>query len=420
MRGKQTPPSSGGEDKRASRTRCAGERAANGEQERADAAHRRNLRRRAGEIGSNRSSRLRISNDRRGNSGEELGRSASYRNENRRHEKRNLRNENRILRDENTKSLNSEQNVADLSQKSVVKTIAVEESASLLDFLKEKLYPQSASSIKNLLKHGCIGIEKAGLRAPDSPRRAMQTESHFDFPIARGDTVFVLSARQNRYGLHHPMLRILYEDNDIIAADKSSGLHSVDSTGGGVDNAASILDRYVKNRNPDKRIYVVHRLDRDTSGVMIFAKTREAQNRLVSHWNESICERAYVAVVEGHLPARGGTIDSYLYEDAHKIVHSCDNPESGDRAITHYRVLNENEAYSLILCNLETGRTNQIRVHMASIGCPVAGDLKYGAASDVLGRLGLHARSIVFDHPITRRRLSFESPEPPSFGGLFE
>ncbi len=413
MRGKQTPPIGEG-NKRASRKRCAGARAAKGaERGMSDAARRSDPRRSPDEIGSHRRFQSRISHGRRGNPGEEPDRAAGRCNEKRLSEKR-------ILCDASIKPSNSKRSIADLTQKSVVRTIDVEASASLLDFLKEKLYPQSASSIKSLLKHGCIGIEKGSLRAADTLRGAMQTETHFDFRLTRGDTVFVLSARQIRYGLHHPMLRILYEDNDIIAADKSSGLHSVDSTGGGVDNAASILDRYIKSRNPEKRIYVVHRLDRDTSGVMIFAKTREAQNRLVAHWNESICERAYVAVVEGHLPARSGTVDTYLYEDAHKIVHSCDNPELGERAITHYRVLNENKSHSLVLCNLETGRTNQIRVHMASVGCPVAGDLKYGAASDALGRLGLHAKSIVFDHPITRRRLSFESAEPPSFGALFD
>lgn len=321
------------------------------------------------------------------------------------------------------------QDAPDDSLNAIVDTLVVDEPLTLLEFLKSKLRSHSVSSIKRLLKYGCIGVDASEIRSPaetenlDRERRAngkWQIISQFDYRLTRGDKVFVLSARANRYGFHHDLLRLLYEDNDIVVVDKSSGLHSVDSTHRGIENAASIVEAYMKKKNPDKRVYVVHRLDRDTSGVMIFAKTREAQNRLVKSWNDVVEKREYTAIVLGHMPAKSGTIDAYLYEDAHKIVHATDDPSRGARAVTHYRVVEENAEFSRIVCELETGRTNQIRVHVASLGHPIVGDLKYGATRDDLHRLGLHARNIAFKHPISHQLMRFEVTEPPEFANLFK
>ncbi len=277
--------------------------------------------------------------------------------------------------------------------------------SQLLEFLLQKLAGQKPTSIKQLLKHRCILVQN-------------QVVTRFDAPLAAGDEVQVLSASDNRFGLNHPKLRLLFEDDYIIVVDKASGLHSVDSTGGGCENAASILESYIRRRDPTKRIYVVHRLDRDTSGVLVFAKCREAQNKLVADWNDRVEERAYIAIIEGALPEPKGTIDSYLYEDSRKIVHSCNDPARGLRAVTHYEVLSQNAHWTRLRLDLETGRTNQIRVHLQSMGHPIVGDEKYGSKVNPLGRLGLHALNIRFKHPVSGREMAFGSPEPREFEQL--
>ncbi|MBQ9241721.1 MAG: RluA family pseudouridine synthase [Proteobacteria bacterium] len=275
----------------------------------------------------------------------------------------------------------------------------VEAQTSLLDFLKLKLASQSLTSIKALLKHGCIRIGQTAV-------------TQFDAPLIPGDEIEILTAQQARFALTDTRLSILFEDAHLLVVHKASGLHSADTTGKGVDNAASILEAYLRKRAPNKRIYIVHRLDRDTSGVMIFAKSREAQDRLVKSWNQSVLKREYIALAEGTFEQQDGTIDSYLYEDDRKVMHCTDDPRKGLRAITHFHVLSANSDYSLVRLELDTGRTNQIRVHLQSRHHPVAGDAKYGAATDPIGRLALHAQNITFKHPITHEVLSFQVDAP--------
>ncbi len=286
--------------------------------------------------------------------------------------------------------------------------LRVTESCRLLEFLLSSLKEQSAASVKALLRHRCIILNDN------------QILTQFDYPLEPGNVISIISQNESRFGLFHPKLKILFEDDYIIIVHKDSGLHSVDSTHGGCDNAAAILDSYLKKRDPQKRIYIVHRLDRDTSGVLVFAKCREAQNKLIADWNERVLERTYIAIIEGKLPDQKGTIDSWLYEDSHKIVHSTDDPSKGLRAITHYEVLQSNQTYSRLKLNLETGRTNQIRVHLQSLGHPIIGDEKYGSNLNPIDRLGLHALTLCFRHPISQQTVSFTDPEPKEFGDLFE
>ncbi len=281
----------------------------------------------------------------------------------------------------------------------------ISEDQPALVFIQAKRPRQSLTSIKQLFKHHCIFVNGSPV-------------SQTSYPLKAGDCLQICSAKDSRFGFNHPKLSIIFEDDFILAVDKASGLHSVDSTGHGVENAASLLEKYLKRRSPEKRIYIVHRLDRDTSGVMIFAKTREAQNILVSDWNNRVIERTYIAIAEGRIEPSEGTIESYLYEDNHKIMHSTQNPEIGLHAVTHFKVLKTTNTYTQLKLNLETGRTNQIRVHLQSIGHPIIGDAKYGAQTDPIHRLGLHAFNIRVYHPVTNKILSFESPLPDVFGFL--
>lgn len=280
-----------------------------------------------------------------------------------------------------------------------VRRFTVAEQTTLLEFLKLKLAGQSLTSIKNLLKHNCVRIDNAPV-------------SQFDHPLPAGALVEILSPQQARFALTDARLTLLFEDEHILVVHKASGLHSADTTGHGVDNAASILEAYLRKRDPNRRIYIVHRLDRDTSGVMLFAKTREAQDRLVKNWNQSVLKREYIALAEGAFEKQDGTIDSYLYEDDRKVMHSTDDPHKGLRAITHFHVLKTTPALTLLRLELDTGRTNQIRVHLQSIHHPIAGDAKYGASSDPIGRLALHAQNITFTHPITHKVMSFQIDAP--------
>jgi 23S rRNA pseudouridine1911/1915/1917 synthase len=186
------------------------------------------------------------------------------------------------------------------------------------------------------------------------------------------------------------------------------------------DNTAySTLSDHVKRQDPRNRIFVVHRLDRETSGLMMFAKSEKVQKLLQESWNETIEQRTYLAVVEGYVQKREDTIVSYLVESKALIVYSNKNAEVGQKAITHYEVIKSNKNFSLLKVNLETGRKNQIRVHAKDIGHSVVGDEKYGAKSDPIKRLGLHAWVLAFKHPITGKDLNFETEIPAKFIGLF-
>jgi 23S rRNA pseudouridine1911/1915/1917 synthase len=210
-------------------------------------------------------------------------------------------------------------------------------------------------------------------------------------------------------------LALLYEDRDIIAVDKPAGLLSIATRGGAKSGrektAYWILAEYLrkKRRGPPA---VVHRLDRDTSGVMIFALSRWVKKKLMDRWDETVTERRYVCVAEGVFAEEAGIIDLPLGEDAGgRVVARKD----GKPALTRWKLLKERNGYSLLFLELETGRRNQIRAHLAALGHPVAGDKKYWANTDPLKRLCLHAERIAFHHPRDGRLMEFESPIPRVF-----
>jgi RluA family pseudouridine synthase len=213
-------------------------------------------------------------------------------------------------------------------------------------------------------------------------------------------------------------LAILYEDKDIIVVDKPEGLLTVATEREKSRTAHSILTEYIRTGcgRSKKRIFVVHRLDRDTSGVLIFAKSEEAMLRLKTQWKQT--EKKYLAVVHGRCEKSSGTIESYLAEDKAYNVYATSDRTKGRLSRTDYTVLRKTRRYSLLELVLLTGRKNQIRVHLAGIGHPIVGDAKYGKADDRQPRMALHARSISFKHPFNGSQLTFKSEVPAIFSSL--
>jgi len=219
--------------------------------------------------------------------------------------------------------------------------------------------------------------------------------------------------------IHYPGMKILFEDEYLIVIEKEAGLLSISTDKETEKTAYSMLSHHVKKADPKNKIFVVHRLDRETSGVMLFAKSQEIQSLLQEEWKKTIMERTYVAVVEGQFEKEAGTITSWLRESKALIVYSSQDPSTGQKAVTHFKVLKQNNGYALLEINLETGRKNQIRVHMKVIGHSIAGDKKYGATTNPLKRLGLHAQILSFMHPKTGKVVRFETMIPLKFLKLF-
>lgn len=212
---------------------------------------------------------------------------------------------------------------------------------------------------------------------------------------------------------------ILYEDRELIVISKPAGLLTVAADGPTTATAWRQVTDYLQLRNKRARAQVVHRLDRDTSGVLLFAKNEELKLALQERWNELVTLRGYTAVVSGCPAPSEGTVRSFLLENRAHIVYSAPERRGGKEAITHYRVVDSRRGFSLVDVRIDTGRKNQIRVHMGDLGCPVVGDKKYGNGTDPLRRLGLHAGTLELRHPKTGELLRFEAPLPVEFTRLF-
>ena len=295
----------------------------------------------------------------------------------------------------------------------------VEAPAELLPFLLTKMGGMTRTSVKQLLGQRRVKVNNA-------------IQTRHDTPLRKGDLITIESGRGNAE-LRHPKLRIIYEDDALIVVEKKNGLLTVPYNPKSTETTAlSILKDYVKKQSRQASVYVVHRLDRETSGVLVFAKSPELQEYMRTYWRQLVSKRTYVALVEGKLQKREGTITSWLTEDNRTaMVYSSPTDNGGQKAITHYQVVKESTLqsddtaltaeYSLVELNLETGRTNQIRVHMATIGHPVVGDRKYGNGneSSPIDRLCLHARTLEFIHPMTEKKVRFEASTPKEFARIF-
>ncbi len=278
----------------------------------------------------------------------------------------------------------------------------VTEPMELLPFLLSVMTHTSRNSVKSTLTRGQVTVDEK------------MTKKH-NLPLLPGQVVAIQS---NKAAIKETALigmTILYEDDAIIVIDKEAGLLSIAAKFAEELTAHRQLINYVKQENRENRIYVVHRLDRDTSGVMVFAKTEQIKNDMQENWKEIVKERVYTALVEGVVAEEVGTIKTWLTESKAMKVHSATYDNGGKLAITHYKKIRNNEDFTLLEVHLETGRKNQIRVHMETLGHPIAGDKKYGATSSPLKRLGLHATTLALIHPTSKELVRFHSKVPKVF-----
>lgn len=280
-------------------------------------------------------------------------------------------------------------------------TLNVSEPMPLMEFLLANLTDHKRTSIKELLKHNQVAVNGSPV-------------SQFNHKLKPGDQVKINFTREWRV-FYHRRLKLVYEDDDIIVVNKGYGLLSMGTDKIKDGTAYSILREYVKWSDPRNKLFIVHRLDRDTSGLMMFAKNEEAKNTMQHNWNNMVLNRKYLAVVEGTPDQAEGVIKSYLAENAEHEVYSTPDPKLGQLAVTRYKTLASKNGYTMLEVELDTGRKNQIRVHMKEMGHPIAGDRRYGAKSSPIHRLALHAQTLRFAHPVTRKEMNFETPVPAGF-----
>ncbi len=282
----------------------------------------------------------------------------------------------------------------------------VAESAKLLDWLLKNLKGESRTKIKATL-------QGHGIRVNGKER------TQFDYPLAPGDRISVSLTKKNRDQFKSRYLKIVYEDRHLIVIEKQVGILSM-AAGHSSLNVKAVLDDYFRQTRQRCTAHVVHRLDRDTSGLLVYAKDKETELAMESDWHHVVYDRRYVAVVSGEMEQDEGTVASWLKDNKAYITYSSDMDNGGKYAVTHYHVLRRTTDYSLVEYRLETGRKNQIRVHSADLGHPVCGDIKYGNGDDPCGRLCLHAYILCFYHPVTHERMEFETSIPPAFLHLFK
>lgn len=240
--------------------------------------------------------------------------------------------------------------------------------------------------------------------------------TQYDFQLEPGMTVYVSKGKKNTFKSR--WLRIVYEDRYIIVVDKMPGILSM-AAGHSSLNVKTVLDSYFRESQQHCKAHVVHRLDRDTSGLMMYAKDKQTELDLEEDWHNIVYDRRYVAVLSGLVEQDEGTVQSYLKDNRAYFTYSSLNDNGGKLAITHYHVLQRSDSHSLVEFRLETGRKNQIRVHSADIGHPVCGDMKYGNGDDPIGRLCLHAYRLCFYHPKSHKRMEFVTDIPQAFQQLF-
>lgn len=281
--------------------------------------------------------------------------------------------------------------------------ITAKENAPLLEYLINNV-SESRSKLKATLQGRGIAVNG-------------RMVTQFDYQLKAGDKIIISRhKKQNQFKSRY--VKIVYEDRWLVVVEKNIGILSM-AAGHSSLNVKSVLDDYFLKSRQKCRAHVVHRLDRDTSGLMVYAKDIETEQILEHNWHQIVYDRRYVAVVSGEMEQNNGTIANWLKDNKAYITYSSPTDNGGKYAVTHFQVLNRTTEHSLVEYKLETGRKNQIRVHSADMGHPVCGDMKYGNGDDPLHRLCLHAYMLCFTHPVTGEPMEFSTPIPTAFRSLF-
>lgn len=281
----------------------------------------------------------------------------------------------------------------------------VKEKAELMEYLMKVMNGISRSKVKSLLTNRVVLVDNV-------------IRTQYNFPLEPGMRVQI-SREKNNHEFRHKMLNLIYEDAYLLVVEKKEGLLSVATDKQKEKTAQHILNEYVKRKHRNNRVFVVHRLDRETSGIMMYAKDEKTQHTLRDHWHEIVFDRRYVAVVQGEMEQNRGTVESWL-TDRKLYVSSSPTDDGGKYSVTHYQTIKRANGLSLVELRLETGRKNQIRVHMADLGHPVLGDIRYGDEYNQFERMALHAFKLCFYHPITGEPMEFETPYPSSFKAVMQ
>lgn len=301
-------------------------------------------------------------------------------------------------------------------------TYKVNHSDELLEFLLRKC-GTSRNNVKAMLVRRQVLVNGSVVTQYNFPLAKDDEVKLSKKPLKEGSVPTAKPVARTKAPRKPTSIAIIHEDNDFLAINKPVGLLSVESDKS-TECAYGFALEYMQAQGKNSRPFVLHRIDKETSGVLVFAKDIKIHSMLKMHWNELVSLREYYAVVEGILEKKQDTITSYLKENKNNIVYSTNDP-TGQKAVTHYEVIKENGEYSLLKVKIDSGRKNQIRVHMQALGCPVVGDDKYGKKQDgtqvknPLERLGLHASRLEFLHPVSKEIIAFNAPLPACFREFF-
>ena len=295
--------------------------------------------------------------------------------------------------------------VASKSKKKRISQFEVKEPSELLLFLLTIIKDCNRSKIKSMLTHKQFMVGD-------------KITTKYNHPLKKGDIVKV-SWDDGFRELKYQGVKIVFEDEDILVVDKMAGMLSISAGKSKSPTVYKTMLHHVQLDNPIAALFVVHRLDKDASGLMVFAKNKNSQVAFQKDWDKSMKARKYLAVTQGTIEKDENTISNFLRENKALIMYITTNPKDAKNAITHYNVIKKNEFYSLMEIWQETERKNQARVHLKSIGHPIIGDKKYEATENPIGRMALHLKVLTFIHPTTKKEVSFETKVPNDFLKIF-